>query len=376
MLPGLTPAHTRKSFHGSRNPESSGARLSIERIAPTADDFIQAEETGLWLLPTHVAERDTQQSIARAEWLADRLEADGNSKIHTLRFRKLSRLLGRSVIGREGCIQAGLRGNQTPAEMVISLAEFEMGTVTHNEIDDIPYISLCGNDDCYNTRHHNLNFGGTNSRMERMELNPFWYKPNDDGTIGTIWGDTLPSVETSLKYLFDFQRLNYPFVNVKDSPLTPSPISQISFHPLTGCWESYQYEKTTSGLANPKNGYGIMYGRKGPDQIHHGTGEIKEGYRRGSVLAHNLIWIASGRGLREDMDRNHLCNYPRCCNPLHLEEISPEDNRLHGQVARKRIREIEREDPSIKRSIIPIADILELYQPVRKAYAQLAADQQ
>lgn len=174
MLPGLTPAHTRRSFHSAGSPESRGARLSIERVAPTTDDFILSE-TGLWLLPTDVAEQDVAKSIARADYLATQLENDDTAVGWQKKFRRLARLLGRSTVGEQGCIENGLRGKQTPSGVTVELAEFEMGVPTHNTADEVRHLSLCGNEDCYNSRHHNLDFGGSRRDLERVELNPHWY---------------------------------------------------------------------------------------------------------------------------------------------------------------------------------------------------------
>lgn len=373
MLPGLAPPHTQKSLHSATSPESSGSRLIVEKIISSPDDFL-ISESGLWLLPPKVAEKDVEQDIARAEWLAQNLENQETAKTWSEKFKRISALLTRSWVSVEGCVQGGLRGRQTPAQTVIRLAEFEMGAGTHTTADEVPFVSMCGNNDCYNARHHRLDFGGTRRDLQRVELNPSWYKNMSDHSIETIWGDTLPSVQTSLRYFIEFQRLNFPFVPIEKSPLTPGPMSQIGFHPLTGCWESYIYEKNTAGLMNIKNGYGIMYARQGPDLVDPHTGIVKKGYRRGSVLAHNLIWDKSGRQLTAEMERNHLCNYTRCCNPLHIEQVSPEENRRHGHHARARIRDQERKDPSTKYEMLTKEQQAALYVEIRKQYDDMSKE--
>jgi hypothetical protein len=374
MLPGLNPTHTRKSFHSSPSPESSGARLAIERFVSSPEDMVIDETTGLWLLPPVIAELDVVHDIARADWLTEQQKANGSSNKYRAHFQKIAHVLGRSVVGQTGCVSNGLRGKQTPSSMVIDIAEFEMGTGSHNTPDEVPYLSACGNDDCYNARHHNLDFGGSRFDLCRVDLNPTWYRPGDDGEIETIWGDTLPSIEESLRHFIYFQKLNFPFVPFAESRLTPTPISQIAFHPLTGCWESYMYEKNSSGLANTKNGYGIMYARQAPNEVDADTGEVKKGYRRGSVLAHNLVWVATGNELVSEMDRNHLCNYTRCCNPLHLEQIEPELNRRHGHAARAIIRAQEKFRPDTKHIVLKKSELAELYQEVRKLYIEISDD--
>ncbi len=373
MLPGLNPAHTRSSFHNASSPESGGARLSIERIIQSPSDFLVAQTTGLWLLPPSVAERDVTQDIAHADWLIAELERQETAEIHRLRYQRIARILGRSSVDEVGCVTGGLRGKQTPDITVIEIADFEMRAASNNTPDEVTHISLCGNEDCYNSRHHNLDYGGSRRDLVRVELNPFWYRFREDGRIETIWGDELPSVEESLRYFIEFQRSQYPFVPYGEG-LTATPISQVAFHPLTGCWEAYMYEKNTAGLVNIKNGYGVMYARQAPNEVDQVTGEVKKGYRRGSVLAHNLIWTASGRQLTADLDRNHLCNYTRCCNPLHIEEIDPEANRSHGHAARAKIRELERSDPSVKTTMLSKAKLAELYVPLRQRYSEIVSE--
>ena len=374
MLPGLTPAHTRSSYYGARSVESSGSRLHIESIVESPDDFLLADGTGLWLLPPRVAEKDAEQDIARADWMAKVVAESGASQSIIRGYQKFSSILGRSSISSIGCVVGGLRGNQTPPETAIQLAEFEMRVPCNNTPEEVEHISLCGDDDCYNSRHHNIDFGASRIDMQRVELNPSWFSTRDDGMIETVWGDVLSSVDSSLRYFMEFQQSQFPFVAYADSPLTPTPISQLSFHPLTGCWESYLYEKNMPGLSNAKNGYGIMYARQAPDVVDTDTGEITKGYRRGSYLAHNLIWAATGRELVKEMDRNHLCNYTRCCNPLHIEQITPVENRKHGQAARRTIRALEKDNPGNKDAALSRAKVAAMYVPLRKRYAEIELD--
>ncbi len=371
MLPGLVPAHTRKSFHHSSSPSSGGSRLRVESIAPMPDSYIVSPETDLWLLPRSVAELDAVRDIDRINWIiANRTVLYKNNYINS-NLAKTARVLGRSSIDALGCVSGGLRGNQTPAQLIIEIACLEMGTLSHNNPGDITDISICGNPDCYNARHSHLEFGSSKYMKREVELNPNWYTELDNGDIETLWGDILPPVDVSLKNFIEFQRLNFPFVPIESSPLTPTPMSQILFHPVTGCWECFYYETNTNGLANIKNGYGVMYARQAPDQVDKETGEISRGFRRGSVLAHNLVWEASGRVIDSNMERNHLCNYTRCCNPHHIEQISPAENRSHGHYARARIRQQERNDPTTVNFYLTKSSLHELYLPLRERYAEL-----
>ncbi len=323
------------------------------------------------MLPTSVAERDVDQDISHISWHTQGLKERNVATEYRKRLELITRVLERSKVGREGCVTGGLRGKQTPARTVIDLAQIERRVPSQNTPDEIPYVSLCGNGDCYNARHHHLDFAGMCNDLRRVELNPTYYTENDDGTIKTLWGDILPSIEDSLRYFREFQRSQFPFVSYADSILTPTPVSQIGFHPVTGCWEAYEYERNTGGLANIKNGYGTMYARQGPDTVDTATGEVIKGYRRGTVLAHNLIWAVSGRPLLKNKERNHLCNYTRCCNPLHIEEIDPDDNRSHGHRARALIRDHEKRHPEAVNASLSKAQLADLYIPLRKMYHEL-----
>lgn len=176
---------------------------------------------------------------------------------------------------------------------------------------------------------------------DENQLDPDWYRVESDGTVRTIWHDELPTVEESLRSLVAFQRANYPYVDYADSLLTCGPISQIRLHPLTGCWETFNYERNSYNLANPKNGYGIIYDREFIFDIDPVTGEKSAKKRRGSRLSHMVIWRLAGREYPFGKQLNHLCNYTRCCNPGHLELTDPDTNRAHGHKARRTIRAMQ-----------------------------------
>ncbi|MCB9821485.1 hypothetical protein H6798_03020 [Candidatus Nomurabacteria bacterium] len=333
MLPGLLPAHTRKGLYHAKSVESSGSRLIVEKVAPVLGSFVVSEASPLWLLPAFVAETELEKDIQRLAFML--------GKNHTpdieARLNKLFLVLGRSSLNNDGCIENGLRGQQQPVEYALLTAELETGLPCMTPVGEVDSVRICGNDRCYNARHYNFDFGKKMYTQKPVELNPDWYLLQPDGSIETIWGDTLPPVIDSLRYFIDFQYLNYPFVDYEDSLLSSTPMSQIKVHPITGCWQAAVYETNTQGLANTKNGYGVMYAREKSRSINLNTGEITQGYRRGSVLAHILIWELTGHTLIPELERNHLCNYPRCCNPLHIEQIDPGLNRTHGQRARAAI---------------------------------------
>jgi hypothetical protein len=258
---------------------------------------------------------------------------------------KGARLLGRTAVTDEGCFVGGLRGNQTPEEWVLWLAEQEWGGPVFTEADELEYLKTCDEPECYNTRHHDIEFGRATLRERKVELNPGYYTERDDGKIETIWGDILPTINDSLAYFIDFQRRNYPFVPAEDSPLTPTSMSQLRFHPVTGCWETWQYYCKPQDTLNWQfDGYGRLYQRL-ENFIDHDTGEIVEIKRRGHWLAHRVVWLATGHTFRSKHVLNHLCSYRRCCNPLHIEQVDNSTNVLHGRRVRAAIQAFEEQNP-------------------------------
>lgn len=119
-------------------------------------------------------------------------------------------------------------------------------------------------------------------------------------------------------------------------------------------------------------GYGSLYFRYRSPTIDSETGEISAGKRRGHWLAHRIMWSVLGQELEPGKVLNHLCNYKRCCNPIHLEQISEEENRTHGQHARDYIREIEQRDPSARDHYLGAAEMSALYKDTRKLYESVA----
>ncbi len=365
VLPGLAPHHTRQSM-GSRS------RLYTEKHAPHISDFLETSE-GLWLLPRSIAERDRTGGIAVLGKLATIAETSEASGHVTDRLIKGSRLLGRTAITETGCMVNGLRRNQQLAKWVIQLAEWDWGSPSFDEADDIPYLHICDNDECYNPRHYDIEFSRPTLKERKVELNPNDYTFLANGHIRTMSGDILPSLEESLKYFIDFQKKNYPFVPIAKSKLSATSTSQIRFHPVTGCWEAWQYYcKPQDNLNWQFDGYGRLYQKYTASEIDQETGEVIKTQRRGHWMAHRVVWNATGRRFKKGHVLNHICSYRRCCNPLHLEQVTHGENTSHGARTKKARRDRDTINgvhaPSISKYISPKdrlgneKDILDLYR--------------
>lgn len=318
---------------------------------PEADDMIVSHETGLWLPPKKIALREREAGIEKLHTAAQGEHAPaGGRELHHV----AARLLERTSVSKSGCFEGGLRARQRAGSWALKLAELEQRTIILDTEFDVPSLSLCGNDNCYNTRHHHFTPGGINRPTFNNELNPNYYMELDDGRVGTIWGDILPTVADSVRAFADFQRANFPFTSYEDSLLTASPISQISVHPVSGCWETFRYETNTTNTKNPKNGYGLMYDREFLETMWLDDENYTQyRRRRGDRLAHLVLWRLYQRGNRRTYtDINHRCFHPRCCNPAHLEEITPEQNQEHARHARNQIRALEQERPEVEGSFL------------------------
>ena len=78
---------------------------------------------------------------------------------------------------------------------------------------------------------------------------------------------------------------------------------QISIAP-TGCWHWIGYLD--------RSGYG---------RTHHGGKQCS---------THRLSYISFRGAIPEGLCLDHLCRNPRCCNPHHLEAVTPKENTLRG----------------------------------------------
>lgn len=362
----MGPHHTRSSF-------ASKCRLYVELYAPEVHDFTVAEN-GLWLLPEGIAEWDRWRGEDLLNEMAVR-QTKAGMKRHADKTLKAARILGRTSINDTGCMVDGLRGNQEPVNWALWLAETEFGGIVFTEQDDMEYLRVCGDEGCYNPRHYDVEYGRPTLRERKVEVNPAYYETLEDGRIKTIWDDMLPSIETSLTAFMEFQRQNYPFVPIAASKLTATGISQVRLHPLTGCWEAWQYYcKPTDNLNWQFDGYGRLYQPSRVREIDKETGEILSRLRRGHWMAHRVVWIATGRNLIDEKVLNHMCSYKRCCNPLHLEQVSSSENNLHGRRVQRAIRQLRSTDKeTVETRYFSPKELKPLADEITRLYFKIAA---
>lgn len=326
----LHPALTRAGI-GSRG------RLYIEKFAERPGDFIQTDE-GLWLTPKSVAVRDQTKGVLVLGELADR-QRSRDMRRHADATQKLANIFSRARVTEQGCFEGGLRWNQQSTGYLLALAGIDWGSPVFDEADEVEHIHLCGTEDCMNSRHYDFEFSRPTLRERKVDLDETFYQQQPDGSIMTIWGDGLPPPDTSLAEFYRFCRKNYPYVSYKDSKMSATSMSQVRFVPRTGCWEAWQYYcKPDEGLNWQFDGYGRLYTRFKLEKIDRDTGEIQRLGRRGHWLAHRVVWAASGRPLHSGKVLNHRCGYKRCCNPLHIEQVSTRDNNAHSKRMNEAIR--------------------------------------
>ena len=159
------------------------------------------------------------------------------------------------------------------------------------------------------------------------------------------------------------------------SKLTPTPMAQIRFHPVTGCWESWKYysKKSSDSTKNGRfDGYGQMYEEERV-VVDKATGEILRTVRRGGVIAHRLIWRKSGRWSDERRVLNHLCNYKRCCNPLHLKQGTVGENNSHGNRVTAATNLMIAANPEIKKQFLSAEEMAPYHKAALELYHEIAA---
>lgn len=66
------------------------------------------------------------------------------------------------------------------------------------------------------------------------------------------------------------------------------------------------------------------------DRAMNEAGYTKIGVRRRSYYTHRLAYEVFVGSIPESMHLDHLCRQPACCNPQHLEPVTPRENVMRG----------------------------------------------
>ena len=127
---------------------------------------------------------------------------------------------------------------------------------------------------------------------------------SDGNAIRTEWGTILPSAEVSFELLDQLARL---------SPVIARLSIKMTIDEDQGCW-ALPYD------ARGKRQYPIVYDREN---------------KKPGVLAHRYVWktLIDPAITRTDW-LDHLCRAHACCNPSHLETVTPSTNTKRGNDAR------------------------------------------
>ena len=89
-------------------------------------------------------------------------------------------------------------------------------------------------------------------------------------------------------------------------------VSKVCIDEETGCWN-------WTGAINSA-GYGTMRA-------------IRFGYLAGECYTHRIMYGIMKNKIPDGLHADHLCRNPRCCNPYHLEAVTPAQNVLRGNGA-------------------------------------------
>ena len=275
------------------------------------EDFVTTS-TGHLLLPPHLAENAHEATVNKIIHGGD---GDGI----------LGRYVRAKFVEETGCVRARRNiSDQNRGRIISELITVinPGGNSTIDPVEEIPELRLCDCELCINPRHYDLEIGA-NLRQGRQDIDPRLYMEQEDGRIITAWGDELPSARFSRDLLVLLRNESAPYRSDNKGKLTPSQFASIKFAPLTGCWAGDKYYRGDDIDLGYKtfqyDGYSRLYRR------HSRTASGAH------ALGHRIIWSILGGTLEPDKILNHRCGFRRCCNPLHIEQVSPYENILHGR---------------------------------------------
>lgn len=193
---------------------------------------------------------------------------------------------------------------------------------TIDPVGEIPSLCICNTSKCLNIRHYDLEMGA-NLRQKRQDIDLKLYRAAEDGRILTAWADELPSVDFSRRLFYLLRDRCFPYQDDTDSPLTVGSTASMKFMNATGCWAGdlyYRGDWIDLGIKTFQfDGYARLYDR------------LSRAKTNAHKLAHRVVWELFDGSFDKDLVLNHRCGFHRCFNPLHLDQVSMQDNVVHGR---------------------------------------------
>jgi HNH endonuclease len=314
ILPeSLHPAMTRGGFaYRQRVPVRSEDR----RRYPVS-------ENGLWLPTMRVAQRE----FDAANTFFDNFEKSLSSLSDREELARAA-FKGVRLHDKTGCwVASDALDEGQHISALWQIAEYDMGGEPLNSqtAEQLKSLRVCDEEGCLNARHydftHRVQYRDSIAAPDYAD-----YETHEDGSVVTIWeGRMLPSVVLSIEALRRLQLQCPPYAEERKAPLSGNGISKITLDPVTGCWLVRMYYTRPQYKEMPGFQYD-GYGRLGK-----GPAIRKKSEPAKPMLAHRVVWLASGRRLLNGKELNHCCGVRSCCNYDHIEQVSKSSNGKHGR---------------------------------------------
>ena len=151
-----------------------------------------------------------------------------------------------------------------------------------------------------------LSLGVESNRYERMRAQLL--RASGGVTRLKSWDETLPNPEVSLVLLEQLVKLSPPMARLS---------LKLTVDELDGCWSlPLEAECDETGRAR----YPTLYDSERKKQ---------------GIPAHRYVWrTLIDANIPREIWLDHLCRAHACCNPSHLEPVTPGDNTKRGNHAR------------------------------------------